>query len=163
MSLSRFRTLAFGSGLGFLLLSSAARGQNLLQNPGFTTDLRFWSRVDQTSWNSSGATSAGSAEVDLTLNTVDFEVLTQCVAVTGGKPYDFGGRMRVPSGQGVVGAGSIRVQWYATPACTGAGLGGAARANFSQFPLDVWQAAKSERNLAPANALTATLLLAFPR
>ena len=161
MSLSRFRTLALGSGIGFLLLSSSARGQNLLQNPGFTTDLRFWSRIDQTSWNSSGATSAGSAEVDLTLSTVDFEVLTQCVAVTGGKPYDFGGRMRVPSGQGVVGAGSIRVQWYATPACTGAGLGGAARANFSQFPLDVWQAAKSERNLAPANALTATFTVSI--
>jgi hypothetical protein len=115
MSLSRFRTLAFGSGLGFLLLSSAARGQNLLQNPGFTTDLRFWSRVDQTSWNSSGATSAGS-EVDHTFGKLGFSTHT----VRSGNEWKSTTWRKDarPSGQGAS-AGSIRVQWYATPACTG--------------------------------------------
>ena len=106
-----------------LLLASArtASAQNLLTNPNFDTDLSNWSIVIVTATfdGTAGSPSPGSARWTDTVgsNLTVFSGVGQCVAVTPGNTYDFGGQLLL-SGAPVGGGVRVALALYGTPTCT---------------------------------------------
>lgn len=106
----------------------AAAAQNLLLNPHFDTSLSSWTgdvlAVTFDAANDAGGSPAsGSAQQALTFPTAQTE-LQQCVGVTPGTSYDFGGQIRVTQ---IPPGGSIGVAVaFLSGACGGAPLSSAA-------------------------------------
>jgi hypothetical protein len=107
--------------------------QNLLTNPGFDQDLSGWATPQGgTAWDGTrdadGNPASGSAAVKIyppisSLSTLCPEVLSQCVTVTPGTAYNFGGKIFIPEGQPGPGgsplilAAEIAVVWSSAGNC----------------------------------------------
>ncbi len=111
---------------GAVVVVSQATVPNLLQNPGFDSGLAFWSEafshegsatVSQSSPVASPGPSPSAALIISSAGPVYGHQLSQCVNVTGGKTYESGTRVLIPSGQS---AGNINfaVYDYWVPDCT---------------------------------------------
>jgi hypothetical protein len=101
-------------------------GSNLVINPDFSGSLAGWTSNFATfdATRTATADGTGSALGSFTLPTGaafgNANGLTQCVTgIVPGKPYFFGGKVFLPSGQGGTGGGSIALQWYSSSACGG--------------------------------------------
>jgi hypothetical protein len=111
-----------------LLLASSpgAEGQNLLTNPGFDTNLSGWipfTTFTTLSWSSLDARGKSNSGSVLVTNTLQGGIgaagPVQCVPVTGGTYYHFGGSVRIPSGQANTGDAQLRLVWFPGQGCTG--------------------------------------------
>jgi hypothetical protein len=117
-----------------LLLSSHAApspAQNLLVNPGFDTGLGGWQLADPSttsvtvSWDGAhdadGSPSSGSAKAVWQAPSVSglSSAIFQCVEVTPGASYIFGGKVFIPAGP-VPGSAFFNVIPYPSHGCSGA-------------------------------------------
>jgi hypothetical protein len=94
-----------------------ARAQNLVQNPGFDSNLNGWS-VGPGTWDGAQGNSApGSVFLSPTTSSGVF-VLTQCIPVASSTAYDVGGSFRFPSSVTTTPAGSVLVYFYTDLGCT---------------------------------------------
>ncbi len=105
-----------------------AQAQNLVQNPGFTSDLSGWTPISSPSytvaWDGAfGFNAPGSASFDLpsSLNNMNFYFLHQCVPVAASTAYAVGGNCGIPAG-----AKAISLNLTATPS--------SAQGNVALFP-----------------------------
>jgi hypothetical protein len=104
-------------------------GQNLLENPGFATNVEGWNfpfLFQTTVWDSvdrQGSADSGSALMtsrlvplgDLSLANAAGE---QCVPVLGGHEYVFGASLYVSGPAPVPGSAGVGVVWSSTPNCS---------------------------------------------
>jgi len=141
--------------------------QNLLQNPSFHSNVGSWGTESGVTllWSpldASAGPGSGSAEV---LNSAsggnDGRGISQCVsvAVVAGGCYEYGGSMRIPSGQDRTGSAEVGLRWYDGPGCTGSSVGPQPR--LSVAVLDSWVHLVDDVQTAPSGAVS-VLFLAFP-
>jgi hypothetical protein len=115
--------------LTLLLFSHTASSsaQNLLVNPGFAAGLDGWQVVGVSmtvSWDGAhdadGSPSSGSAKAVWQASSVTgiYPAISQCVGVTAGASYIFGGKVFIPSGL-VPGSAYFVAIPYPTPDCSG--------------------------------------------
>ncbi|HYX25050.1 MAG TPA: hypothetical protein VFC23_12920 [Thermoanaerobaculia bacterium] len=111
-------------------LTASASAQNLLVNPEFDNGLNGWQTFGQTfggvtvSWDgldADGSPTSGSARAVWQGPVVTglVPVLSQCVEVTPGSPYVFGGKIFIPSGQATPGSAFFIALPYPSPGCSG--------------------------------------------
>lgn len=100
--------------------------QNLLANPSFNTSLDGWQVVgDVVSWDGTrdffGSPISGSARIVWQQSSVTglSGVVSQCVEVTAGMAYQFGGGIFIPSGQATSGSAFFTALFYPTHGCSG--------------------------------------------
>jgi hypothetical protein len=156
--------------LVFLCSALGVQAQNLVQNPGFTSDLSGWTIVPSPTytlaWDGTQGNSAlGSASLDLPSSASSFDAffLQQCIPVAASTAYDVVGSFRYPGSVAVVPVGGLFVQYFANPACTGQlpfgdgfGLSG------SGSPADTWLTASFPNGLTtPPGTVSARLNLRF--
>lgn len=134
------------SALLLLLGAVDVQAQNIVQNPGFTTDLSSWTILPgpnyTVAWDGAMENSApGSASVDLTSSSgfTDLFFLKQCAPATGSTTYDVGGSFRYPGGVATTPIGGLVVSFFSDAACT-APLGGSSGFGLSSLssPADTW-------------------------
>lgn len=122
------------------------QAQNLVQNPGFTGGLGNWTTLPASNYTVSwdgiqGNNAAGSAAISLTSAPApsDSFFLSQCIPVLGSTNYDVGGSFRYPSGVATVPVGTLTLQAYSGPGCSG-GTVGADNFGLSSLgaPADTW-------------------------
>lgn len=122
--MSRKRFLRGGAAVVFALgFAAEARAQNLLSNPGFNANVSSWNTNigAAVSWqplDAGRSLTSGSALV--TNNSVDPSMgtgLFQCRPATAGQLYDFGVKVRIPSGQTNTGAGLAVLAWSTSQTC----------------------------------------------
>jgi hypothetical protein len=111
-----------------VLLAASASAQNLLVNPNFDNSLTGWQTDGQqavVSWDGTrdadGSPTSGSAKAvwqEPAVNGID-PTVSQCVEVTPGVPYLFGGKIFIPSGQATPGIGFFIALPFGSPGCTG--------------------------------------------
>jgi hypothetical protein len=114
-----------------LLTGPSAIAGNLLQNSEFDHDLSGWT-VDPVvagSWQALDSANERASGIGTVVNSNNGGYgggLQQCVAVVGGKSYELGARVLVPSGQtlGSSLAGINVNGWYTASGCSGTRLGG---------------------------------------
>ncbi len=104
----------------FLLAAAPAAAQNLMANDSFESGLASWPASAGSVGTASpeGTTvhfGAGSVSIAIS-GTAGFSSVEQCVAVTPGQSYNWGGWSYVPSGQD--GSNQAQVYWCTTSACT---------------------------------------------
>jgi hypothetical protein len=153
----------------FLLCSALeAQAQNLVQNPGFTSDLSNWTIVPggtyTVAWDGAmGSIAPGSASLDLASGPTDVFLLHQCVPAVASTLYTVGGSFRYPSGLTTVPVGGLVVQYYSDPSCTTpiGGLDGFGLSS-SGTPADTWVTATYAPGLTtPVGAVAARINLRF--
>jgi hypothetical protein len=115
--------------LAFLLLgwAASASAQNLLVNPNFDTSLNGWqtNTVPAVSWDGTrdadGSPSSGSAKAvwQGPVVTGIYATVSQCIEVTPGTPYLFGGKVFIPSGQATPGSAFFIALPFGSPGCSG--------------------------------------------
>ena len=112
-----------GGMLSSLLLVGVleAQAQNLVQNPGFASDLSGWTippGPQTVTWDGTQGNSApGSVYLGPTSSGSVF-VLTQCIPAVASTAYDVGGSFRYPSSVTTTPVGSVFVYFYSDPGCT---------------------------------------------
>lgn len=147
--------------LALALAPAVASADNLLANPGFDTDFLGW--TDQsgdgflTEWaaeDASGSPTSGSLRMSY-MAEGEHSVLPgsrQCVPITPGVLYDFGSRVKVPTGQDREGTAYVQVSWYANASCSD-------NLDFSRMttstPSDSWQLLHTGGFLPPAGTHSA--------
>jgi hypothetical protein len=107
--------------------AASAAAPNLLANPGFDTGLDGWQTIggSNVSWDGTkdagGSPSSGSAKIDWQSPAVTGlqGVVSQCVEVTTGTTYQFGGKIFIPSGQATAGSAFFIALFYPTHGCSG--------------------------------------------
>lgn len=101
--------------------ASAAPGENLLANPGFTSDLSGWILfVGEADWDpldADNSPSSGSAFLTHHDTSSQTQVLLQCLPVAEDRDFNLSGRTYIPSGQAVAGFGFVRVLWFRDEGC----------------------------------------------
>jgi hypothetical protein len=110
--------------LWFLLVVTAAMpgfAVNLAVNPSFAGDTTGWviggAVVFDPAVDSTGVVGSGSAKSTFVAVAPSTGLaIHQCIAIGPGT-YTFGGKVFVPSGQPVSGAGLITVSWFSGPDC----------------------------------------------
>ncbi len=108
-------------------LTASASAQNLLVNPNFDTSLNGWQTIEgvTVSWDGTrdadGSPTSGSARAvwQGAVVTGLVPVLSQCIEVTPGAPYVFGGKILIPSGQTTSGSAFFLALPYTSPGCSG--------------------------------------------
>jgi hypothetical protein len=108
-------------------LTASALAQNLLVNPNFDTSLDGWqtNTVPAESWDGTrdadGSPTSGSAKAVWTGPVVTgiYPTVSQCVEVTPGTPYLFGGKAFIPSGQATAGSAFFIAIPFGSPGCAG--------------------------------------------
>jgi hypothetical protein len=144
--------------------------ENLVQNPGFGTNLGFWdlgegyTEGETLSWTAedtnncpiSGAFRIHSPALS------GGNLISQCMAVASGHPYNFGLRARLgqPTGSGWYGAIGCRLSWALLDGCNGQLFG-----RVDLFTPDTWvagwQSLTAENVSPPADALSALVECSF--
>jgi len=81
----------------------------------------------------------------------------QCVPITAGESYRFGGSTYKPSGQSAAGRAGILFHWKSSTDCTGPDVGGYFGTDGSAADFDEWYPFTSDFSVAPAGAHTAQL------
>ncbi len=148
-------------------IGAPASSQSLLQNPSFHSGVGSWGAESSVSllWSpldASGVAGSGSAEVvNSSPGGNDGRGITQCVdaAVVAGGRYEYGGSMRIPSGQDRTGNAQVGLRWYDGPGCSGSSVGPQPRVTVTA--LDSWVHLVDDVQTAPAGAVS-VLFLAFP-
>jgi hypothetical protein len=113
----------------FLGWAASASAQNLLVNPHFDTGLDGW-QVNSggmltMSWDGTrdadGSPTSGSAKAVWQGPAVTgiYPIVSQCVEVTPGAPYLFGGKIFIPSGQATPGSAFFIALPFGSPECSG--------------------------------------------
>ena len=108
-------------------LTASASAQNLLVNPHFDTDLVGWQTVGglMVSWDGTrdadSSPTSGSAKAVWTGPVVTgiYPTVSQCVEVTPGTPYLFGGKAFISSGQATAGSAFFIAIPFGSPECSG--------------------------------------------
>jgi hypothetical protein len=121
-----------------------AQGENLLVNPGFVEDLSGWEFPPPPSsavWDAmdvDASATSGSARVT-NRATVAYALrdLTQCVAVTPGLSYGFGGWVYIAANPLDEGSAALELEWYDTPGCVGSDPD-ISTIGFGQGPREAW-------------------------
>jgi len=128
--------------LSALILATApASAQNLVTNPGFDGDLSGWSTGAATfdgTLDDTGTAGSGSARhmfINAGPGSVTSLALSQCIPVTAGTDYTFGGKVFIASGQAVPVTGFVTVTFMSSIDCT---LGGLDSAVLSTGLTDGW-------------------------
>ncbi|HSS51203.1 MAG TPA: hypothetical protein VLX28_19860 [Thermoanaerobaculia bacterium] len=109
--------------------AASASAQNLLVNPNFDTSLSGWQTSPiaglTVSWDgtrdAAGSPASGSAKAVWQGAQVTgiYPVVSQCVEVTPGVPYLFGGKIFIPSGQATPGSAFFIALPFGSPGCSG--------------------------------------------
>lgn len=163
MRASRVLWLLFFSSL----LGLGARGENLVFNPDFDTDVSGWTAEPEVSiaWSAVDASldpSSGSAEVT---NSVagpnDGRGMSQCldIVVVEGAEYDFGGKALIPDAQARTGSAQVGLRWYGDSNCMGSTVGPQPRR--STDTIGAWIELSALAEIAPAGAVSVEYV-AFP-
>ncbi len=102
-------------------LTSPLFAVNLVTNPSFAGNLAGWnpnaSTFDATA-DATGTPGSGSARNSFAASGASTALaIDQCIA-TGPGSYTLGGKVFIPNGQAVGGAGQISVSWFSGPNCT---------------------------------------------
>ena len=116
--------------LTFLLAgwtTSAASAQNLIVNPNFATGIDNWQTVQgvTVTWDSTrdanGSPTSGSARGSWQGPSASgfIPVVSQCVEVTPGSAYTYGGKIFIPSGQAISGDAFFLAIGFPTHGCSG--------------------------------------------
>ncbi|HEX4960775.1 MAG TPA: hypothetical protein VF173_08045 [Thermoanaerobaculia bacterium] len=108
-------------------LTASASAQNLLVNPNFDTGLGGWQvgGVPMVSWDGTrdadGSPTSGSARAvwQQPVVTGIYPVVSQCVEITPGTSYLFGGKVFLPPGQTTSGSGFFVALQFGTSGCSG--------------------------------------------
>jgi hypothetical protein len=112
--------------MAVLLVALPLGAVNRVTNPSFAGSLAGWnagtSTFDSTT-DATGTPGSGSARNSFTAaGPSTLEAIDQCIA-TGPGTYTLGGKVFIPNGQAVVGAGQITVSWFSGPDCATGFLG----------------------------------------
>lgn len=105
--------------------AAAADGQNLVVNPGFDTDLSGWDVVGPATWDgtldATGSPHSGSVRGVFNASAVngDDGVVLQCVPLTVGVTYVFGGQVYVHPGNSATGSAFYVLIPFPTADCSG--------------------------------------------
>lgn len=140
-------------------LSSAALGQNLLENPDFDQNLNAWLvDVDPGSavWSvEDAANDAASGSVYITNLSGPNQGVTieQCVAVVSGETYWFSGGVMAPSATGQPLANRVRlgIRWYGDTTCSSS-IGGTVTQGPMPTQFDTWTLSGPTSRMAPPGA-----------
>ena len=149
---------------GSCLLTTPSQAQNLLTNPGFTTDLTGWDMYNPghgillwSTMDAGGSPGSGSASIGNTSTGIESFGLSQCVPVVEFERYRFGTRYYVTSGQNAPGDAWVAIGWWEGPGCTGNNPEGAGAPAVDEF--DTWDLSVNPDVEALANAQSAQVLL----
>lgn len=145
--------------------AASAQGENLLVNGDFDEDYVGWFMAP--SWvlhewshepDVNGVPTSGSLrQENVNDDGIKAGGMGQCVSVTPGQAYRFGGSTYVPSGQAAEGGAGIHFQWKGTPDCTDSGIGGAYGTDGVPGLFDAWYSSQSDWLVAPATAHSAQI------
>jgi hypothetical protein len=136
---------------------------NLVQNPGLDTDTSHWNppSVLQVTWSPRDATNCSTSGSIVVENLNDAGInngALQCIPVTAGTTYNFGGRMFIPSA-GYHGQVALDLGWF-----TGTNCQGTIRFDpflYASASYDTWQSVSKDSLVAPAGAQSAQIELAI--
>lgn len=139
-------------------------GQNLLENPGFTTDIDGWIlpfEFQTTVWDSmdrQGSPESGSALMTSRLVPLGDTSIAgtgseQCVPVLAERQYVFGASLYVVGPAPVPGEAGVSVSWSPTPNCMGPQLDRIDRST-SPIVVDTWTDVQANMR-APAGSVSA--------
>lgn len=162
---------AMVAGLAAVLACAPAVAQNLPGNPGFDGGLDSWSdygsqelsngQRNYTGADVAGAAGSGSAQLLLSAKAGNGVAigLSQCFAVAPSQSYNYGARVRLPSGQPTGQARvHIEVAFYSAPFCEASlGVGGSQSLLIgTDFPLDdnAWRGIPAGVPGTPATLVT---------
>jgi hypothetical protein len=130
------------------LTAAPASAQNLLMNPHFDVGVAGWQTAPFSNatlaWDGTrdadGSFTSGSAKAVWQAATVNGFVpaLSQCVAVTPGVPYHYGGKAFIPSGQGTTGSAFFLAIPYPEAGCAGIPPPSAFNPTPAVTALDTW-------------------------
>jgi hypothetical protein len=157
------RTASIEIAGAFVVITQAARVQpNLLTNGSFDRDLTGWATTFSTGtgsaiWSSldaNGSSTSGSARITSTQAQTGYQLL-ECINVEAGKLYEYGVKVRIPSGQDALGRMIIGVYEYDVPDCNKVGYFSSYSAEVRQ-PFDAWVPYAST---FPATAVTKSIYL----
>jgi hypothetical protein len=154
---------------------AAASAQNLVQNPGFATDLSGWSVSNDensiASWSnadSDGSATSGSVlitDTSATAGSLDTPI-EQCLSVLGGASYVLSTRFFFPSGQAASGLAETEILWVSsasTESCSGGYISGNdVNASSTTEPSDTWIPV-SKNVVAPPGAVRVMLRVGVDR
>jgi len=122
---STARNLAILVAFG-LLLAPQAEAQNLIRNPGFRTDLIFWTVPSDpnvtTQWEAADSQAApGSGSVAVINQADDFNIqvrgLSQCLDVSSLQEFEFSGNLLMAGGQSTTGSAIVSLSWFDQGGC----------------------------------------------
>ena len=104
-----------------LVVASPAFAVNLVSNPGFAGSLAGWSAAGNVSFDAAndatGSPGSGSASSAFAASGSSTQLaLSQCI-VAGPGAYTLGGKVLIPNGQSVGGAGLVTVSFFSNPGC----------------------------------------------
>ncbi len=155
----RFLTVGLASLLLLGATAAPAAKPNLVGNGSFDTNLSGWSRSEGVGWSPFGASTRGSARIDVQNDAVDRDVLLQCVAVEGYRLYDLAASAFLPSAPRATGGLSVRVTWYPAAGCQGTPLRGLPSLDFPFSGGAAWQTKELRRTPAPEGAVSAIVMV----
>src|SRR5687768_6797399 len=112
-----------------LLLASPLAGQNLVTNGSFNNDDANWADpvpgngtfVHDPTLDVNSSPASGSGLMTNTISSVVFGTISarQCVAVTAGQQYYWGGSIRFPVSETTTGSTSVNVLFFSMASCVG--------------------------------------------
>jgi hypothetical protein len=152
--------------LGAFASTGTAAAQNLLVNGNFDSNVLGWGFVGtgsftrDSSLDADSDPSSGSGRLENTAP-VGFGAssATQCVAVTGGRNYDFKAWIRFPTGQASSGRAMVNVNFFDAAGCHGSNIGGSASPNVQSTTTGTWVLSQVVAIAAPASAVSAQINL----
>ena len=138
--------------------ADSAAAQNQVFNGSFARDLAGWIQGTYMVWSPVDAAGSAFSGSLLVVNTLQSNAqgLDQCLSgpsVVPGAYYTFGGKIRIPPGQGSTGWGAVGLRWYGQPGCLGDPLPDQPRAQSDAADDTFHSVAWTDR--APAGAVSA--------
>lgn len=151
----------------FLLAAAPINAENLVRNGTFNSNVDEWPPEDSSAlvtWSpldANASPSSGSVLVaNVSAGPSNGAGIHQCVSGSGivpGATYTYGGKVRIPAGQGRTGLVMFGLRWYTSPDCSGT-PGDQPRVDTRT--LDTWVSLQ-DVSVAPAGARSVEVL-AFP-
>jgi hypothetical protein len=139
--------------------------QNLVTNPAFNGNLNGWSGSLDTTYDgtldATGIPGSGSAHD--TYNDPEIgskSAMFQCITITSGTKYKFGGKVFVPSEELNLTYGTVSLAWFENANCTGP-ISNAGYLVANSNNVGQWISLDSEAVTAPPGARSAKLYGAF--
>jgi len=147
-----------------IFLAMPAAAQNILQNPGFDSDVSGWVNPYGFTvvWDSRDANDSPGSGSAFATNTVgnggSSGMLSQCFPVSPDKMINFSGKIYQPSGQTGSGNGHIRLRYYTDTACSS--YLGEGSSSMNQNSFDTWFEV-SGNDSSPSSAQSVEMFLAI--